>query len=473
MKKLKVMTILGTRPEIIRLSAVIKACDKYFSHILVHTGQNWDYRLYKIFFEELNLRMPDYFLESAGKNLGETIGNIISKSYDILCKEMLLKPALHYGLHIYDRKYNYTLHDYYKFPDDYKSCIRGYLSPEQMYSAYKKYDIFLNVNTVKDSPSMFSRRIFELLACGTNVVSNYSQGLEKMFPAIVKLSKNKEDTAQHLEFLLGNEAERDKLSLKGLRNVLKEHTCTHRLNDILDKTGICRRTVENGSVSIITCTNKDGFINNVFKNYAAQSYKEKELIIILNGSSLNLEKWLEKAAFYKNIKVFRLDGEKTLGECLNFAVEKSGCQYIAKFDDDDYYAPEYLGDLVNCFKYTDADIAGKYSYYCYLKELRILAVRFPGLENLYSDFLSGATMVAKRKVFDRVRFKCLQKGTDTQFYRDCLVNGIRLYSSDRFNYVCVRGANSENHTWKIGHEEFLEKCSIASCTDRYEEYVTV
>ena len=88
MKKLKVMTILGTRPEIIRLSAVIKACDKYFSHILVHTGQNWDYRLYEIFFEELNLRMPDYFLESAGKNLGETIGNIISKSYDILCKEM-------------------------------------------------------------------------------------------------------------------------------------------------------------------------------------------------------------------------------------------------------------------------------------------------------------------------------------------------------------------------------------------------
>ncbi|HAF06934.1 MAG: UDP-N-acetylglucosamine 2-epimerase [candidate division TA06 bacterium 32_111] len=87
MKKLKVMTILGTRPEIIRLSEVIKANDKYFNHILVHTGQNWDYNLYQIFFKELGLRKPDYFLNSVGKNLGETMGNIIKKSYEVLLKE--------------------------------------------------------------------------------------------------------------------------------------------------------------------------------------------------------------------------------------------------------------------------------------------------------------------------------------------------------------------------------------------------
>lgn len=87
MRKLKVMTILGTRPEIIRLSAVIKACDRYFDHILVHTGQNWDDKLYKIFFDELELRKPDHFLAAVGKNLGETIGNIISGAYDILLKE--------------------------------------------------------------------------------------------------------------------------------------------------------------------------------------------------------------------------------------------------------------------------------------------------------------------------------------------------------------------------------------------------
>jgi UDP-N-acetylglucosamine 2-epimerase (non-hydrolysing) len=87
MSKLKVMTIVGTRPEIIRLSEVIKACDRYFDHVLVHTGQNWDYTLNQVFFEELELRAPDHYLESVGSTLGETMGNIIAKSYEVLQKE--------------------------------------------------------------------------------------------------------------------------------------------------------------------------------------------------------------------------------------------------------------------------------------------------------------------------------------------------------------------------------------------------
>jgi len=89
MKKLMLMTILGTRPDIIRLSEVIKACDKYFDHVLVHTGQNWDYTLNEIFFEDLNLRKPDYYLDCVGDNLGITMGNIISKSYEMISN---LKP---------------------------------------------------------------------------------------------------------------------------------------------------------------------------------------------------------------------------------------------------------------------------------------------------------------------------------------------------------------------------------------------
>ena len=86
-EKLKVMTIVGTRPEIIRLSDVIKCCDKYFNHILVHTGQNWDYTLNQVFFDNLKLRTPDYYLDSVGNTLGETLGNIIAKSYEVLEKE--------------------------------------------------------------------------------------------------------------------------------------------------------------------------------------------------------------------------------------------------------------------------------------------------------------------------------------------------------------------------------------------------
>lgn len=87
MEKLKLMTIIGTRPEIIRLSAVIKCADKYFNHILVHTGQNYDYTLNQVFFEDLGLREPDYYLDSVGKDLGETMGNIIAKAYEVMQKE--------------------------------------------------------------------------------------------------------------------------------------------------------------------------------------------------------------------------------------------------------------------------------------------------------------------------------------------------------------------------------------------------
>ena len=84
MGKLKLMTIIGTRPEIIRLSATIKCCDRYFEQILVHTGQNYDYTLNQVFFDDLGLRAPDYYLDAVGDDLGATIGNIIERSYKLM-----------------------------------------------------------------------------------------------------------------------------------------------------------------------------------------------------------------------------------------------------------------------------------------------------------------------------------------------------------------------------------------------------
>lgn len=86
MSKLKLMTIIGTRPEIIKMSAIIKKCDKYFEHILVHTGQNYDYQLNEVFFNDLGIREPDYYLGVVGENIGHTMGNVLSKSYDLMVK---------------------------------------------------------------------------------------------------------------------------------------------------------------------------------------------------------------------------------------------------------------------------------------------------------------------------------------------------------------------------------------------------
>ena len=89
MKKLKLMTIVGTRPEIIKMSAIIKKADKYFDQILVHTGQNYDYTLNQVFFDDLGLRAPDYYLDAVGDDLCATIGNIIDRSYKLMVR---LKP---------------------------------------------------------------------------------------------------------------------------------------------------------------------------------------------------------------------------------------------------------------------------------------------------------------------------------------------------------------------------------------------
>lgn len=89
MSKLKLMTILGTRPEIIKMSAIVKKCDKYFDHVLVHTGQNYDYTLNEVFFKDLGLREPDFYLGVVGENIGQTMGNVISESYELMTQ---IKP---------------------------------------------------------------------------------------------------------------------------------------------------------------------------------------------------------------------------------------------------------------------------------------------------------------------------------------------------------------------------------------------
>ena len=86
MGKLKLMTILGTRPEIIKMSAIIKKCDRYFEHVLVHTGQNYDYTLNEVFFKDLGLREPDCYLGVVGENIGQTMGNVVSKSYELMAQ---------------------------------------------------------------------------------------------------------------------------------------------------------------------------------------------------------------------------------------------------------------------------------------------------------------------------------------------------------------------------------------------------
>lgn len=271
-------------------------------------------------------------------------------------------------------------------------------------------------------------------------------------------------------------------SNNGLGNPDIEANKTDRLN-LLKQREILRNTVNNKStntrqspsgVSIITGTNRPYYMEKVFANYQRQSYAEKELIVVLNDNQMNIEEWNDRAQQFDAVRVFQLDESKTLADCLNLAISHSKYPYISKFDDDNYYAPEFVSDIMDVFHNIDAHIVGKRAYYTYLENKKMLILRFPTFENRYVSFLSGSAMVVKKEVFEKVKFTPVVRGTDTIFLKDCLANKFKIYSADRFNYVYVRKLEGERTTWPIKDEELLaNNCKIIGVMDHYCSYVTV
>lgn len=387
--------------------------------------------------------------------------------------EMILKPAFNYGLDIYDRHY-YSNSSFFKFPNLYSKFIKKPLDYKDMVKTYKKYPIFLNVNSVHNSPTMFSRRVFEILASGTNIISSYSKGIDNYFSNIVKMANTKEDASKYLSQLLNNPNLRDKLSLLGIRKVMNQHTYRHRVEEILDKIDLkTHSNKEKEGVSVIVSTLREHNMNNILNNYKNQLYPNKELIIILNNNSISLEKWQNNFKKYPDVKIFRLDQSKSLGECLNFGVSQSKYGYISKFDDDDYYAQNYLIDLMNTFKYTDAHIVGKKTYFVFLKEENLLLLRYAGNENRYVNFVSGSGFIAKKSIFKKISFISENKGEDTIFFIDARKLGFKIYSADRFNFSVIRSKDLTNHTWKTTKSKLLNSCEIIGNKKDFANYISL
>ncbi|MFD1175777.1 glycosyltransferase family 2 protein [Paenibacillus puldeungensis] len=224
-------------------------------------------------------------------------------------------------------------------------------------------------------------------------------------------------------------------------------------------------------VSIITCTMRPHAIKNVFSNYENQVYQDKELIIVLNNDEMNLEEWKKKANKYKNVSVYQLPSTVTQGECLNFAVKKSNYPYFAKFDDDDFYAPYYLSGSMRAFQLSGADIVGKRSIFCYLEASRVLAIRTPQYEHTFTNTVSGATLIIKKAVWNKINFEPLNYKSDTTFTAQATAQGYKIYSTDKYNFSCIRNADPEAHTWKLTDKDFLKKCEIVAQTKNFKPLV--
>lgn len=225
-------------------------------------------------------------------------------------------------------------------------------------------------------------------------------------------------------------------------------------------------------MSVITCTNRNEMMGNVFHNYLLQTIKHKELIIILNKDDMDISVWKKEARKYPSVYIYQIPEGMTVSDCKNEAIQKATYQHIAKFDDDDFYAPSYLQSAWQTFQsHQEADIVGKSSVYYYFEEQNLLCL-FPSLkENTWTDYVVDSTLVFKKKIFNQVTFRKQKVGSDKRFQRDCHMMGFHIFSTDRYNHAVVR-RNNQHHTWNIREKQFMNICSEVIYTDNYQAIVT-
>ncbi|MFB8374085.1 glycosyltransferase [Paenibacillus taichungensis] len=223
-------------------------------------------------------------------------------------------------------------------------------------------------------------------------------------------------------------------------------------------------------VSIIVCTNRPQFFDNILQNYNRQRYKGKELIIILNHDSMNLQLYQNRVRKHANVSVYQVPESISLGQSLNAGITRAQFPLIAKFDDDDYYSPFYLKEQVNGLRRTKSDIVGKHSCLVYLGASKTLLVRSPKEKNKYVEFIQGGTLLFKREILKKVRFTDRSVGEDVTFLRQCRKRGFRTYATSPYNYVYHRRQNKKSHTWRADDSFYLEGSKRLAVTEDFRSY---
>ena len=352
----------------------------------------------------------------------------------------------------------------YQFPGILARHVVGSLSYKQMLTAYKAYKVFLNVNSVTDSPSMCARRIFEITAAGTCVVSTPSTALAAFFPGNeIPTAETKEQAASLLKALLANQDYASRLVHKAQRSIWTEHTYRHRAASIL---AVARPDLVLPSapprVSVLVSSFRPQQVDHVIAGVAAQEGVDVQLAYLAHGFALNEVEFRRKCrdAGIADVVVLQEPQATTLGDCLNALVARADGTYATKWDDDDFYSRHYLADQVHSMMYSEAEVVGKRAHYMHLAGPGATILRNPQLEHRYVEAVSGPTIFAATATFRRLPFQQLQRGEDSRFLSDVIAAGARIYSADRFNYCQFRGQNVAGHTWSITHEELLASSKI-------------
>lgn len=382
-------------------------------------------------------------------------GSYYSEGHDERTRQMnyMLEPILDFRGAIYDRM---SVHENprYHFPERFRPFIRPAVDFKAMTSLYRRFKVFLNVNTIVSSSTMMSRRVYELLASGTPVVSAPSRALEEQFDGIVPMVSTAREASEAVGRLLTDDRHWWKTSQKGIREVALKHQYTHR-------GALIRQTVLGQQVdtrpplaSIVMSTKRWAFFDRIIENLSRQTYPRIEVIFALRdawpeGKITELENRLTQVANIERVVVLKFPETVSLGLKMNAAIAEAQGEFIAKFDDDDWYFPNYLQDMILTFDFSGADLAGKWTFPVWLEGEDKLVLRNPTHEHKLSPpFVSGPTFVARKSWLQKIPFADRSQGEDTDIVKRTQAEGGKIYSADHFNFIQYRAADVSHHTWQ-------------------------
>ncbi|MGO2311176.1 MAG: glycosyltransferase family protein [Brachybacterium tyrofermentans] len=359
----------------------------------------------------------------------------------------------------------------YQFPGALADRVVGSLGYDRMLTAYKAYKVFLNVNSVVTSPSMCARRIFEITASGTPVVSAPSPAIGEFFTQDeVPVVSQREDAAHVVRALVRSRELRDRTVHRAQRRIWQEHTYTHRARQVLEAVNLGKKAGRAGltgaaglpGVSIMAATNRPEQLDHLVSQVAQQAGVERQLLLITHGFTAPAQT-LEKARDLgvENVVLLEAPSDWTLGACLNAAVERADGEVLSKMDDDDLYGEHYLHDLLRAREFSAADVVGKHAHYMYLNGTDATLLRFPWIEHRFTDRVMGPTITAGRDVFTAHPFEDISRGEDTGFLQSVTAAGGRIYSADRFNFTQMRRGEEGGHAWSVSDRELSASADVA------------
>lgn len=339
----------------------------------------------------------------------------------------LFRASIPHNLYIYDRNYEYTRNGErlnFLFPEEFRQYILGTLPFYEIEKAYKGYKYMININTVKTSPTMYARRVYEGLASGTPIISNYSLGMKKQFGDIIGYADNTNELAGHLAKLNDNPSEYNKVKQLGIRRVLAEHTYEQRLLQIAAVLGY-EFTLEEKTVTFIAFVENKDEMSSIIEKFEGIIYSNKQLIITITGEIKDY------SILNKNISVMNIE---RLTENFETLFKLVNTDYISLLDKNDYYAPNYLKDLMLAEQYTDAAIIGKSNYFVYQNK-KVVEIN-ENSEHEYTDNLNISASIIRLSLFSNFNlndtFKYIKGIKDIA---ELSYLGFKIYSNDKMNYI--------------------------------------